>query len=342
MYSKLTDKVILTDHYDSRGGAKICKITIHHMAGNLSIETCGSVFQTREASANYGIGSDGRIGCYVYEENRAWSTANYTNDKQAINIELANDGGAETNWHVSDIAIEKCIDLCVDICQRYGFSLVYDETPNGSLTRHNMFMATTCPGGYLQSKFPYIAQEVNKRLSGDLPEVGTWFVVNDPDGIWLLDENGDHIEAYGQGTDVIYQGLGYQKYGYQYYYVQVNGDKKYGYMAKDFLSLKYPDVDPEPTPEPEPEPTPIPSPSDDEIIAELNATIEELNNKVMLQEKQIAELIHALTWSKCEFKIEEDNYYKIKMNKEETLCIKFAKDTEFEMKLDNGDNVKVK
>ena len=44
--------------------------------------------------------------------------------------------------------------------------MIYDETPNGSLTRHNMFVNTTCPGPYLQSKFPYIAEEVNKRLEG--------------------------------------------------------------------------------------------------------------------------------------------------------------------------------
>ena len=33
-------------------------ITIHHMAGNLSVETCGNVFAptSRKASANYGIG----------------------------------------------------------------------------------------------------------------------------------------------------------------------------------------------------------------------------------------------------------------------------------------------
>lgn len=37
------------------------------MAGNLSVETCGSVFRSREASAHYGIGSDGRIGQYVDE-----------------------------------------------------------------------------------------------------------------------------------------------------------------------------------------------------------------------------------------------------------------------------------
>ena len=161
--SNLTNVTILTDHYDSRNGSKIDKITIHHMAGNLSAETCGYVFQNVEASANYGVDIEGRIGCYVEEENRAWSTANYSNDKRAINIEVANDeiGG---NWHVSDKALESLINLCVDICKRYDFKLIYDGTPNGSLTRHNMFMATACPGPYLQGKFEYIAEEVNKRL----------------------------------------------------------------------------------------------------------------------------------------------------------------------------------
>ena len=144
---------------------KITKITIHHMAGNLTIEKCGDEFAspTRQGSSNYGIGTDGRIGMYVEEKNRAWTSSNASNDNMAVTIEVANDvyGG---NWHVSDTALEKCIELCVDICKRYNFKLVYDGTPNGSLTRHNMFMATTCPGEYLQSKFEYIAEEVNKRL----------------------------------------------------------------------------------------------------------------------------------------------------------------------------------
>lgn len=161
--SNLTNVTILNNHYSSRSGRNIEKITIHHMAGNLSVETCGELFKQVEASANYGIGTDGRVGCYVEEEYRAWSTTDYGNDSRAINIEVANDviGG---NWHVSDKALEKCIELCVDICKRYNFKLVYDGTPNGSLTRHNMFMATVCPGEYLQSKFEYIAEEVNKRL----------------------------------------------------------------------------------------------------------------------------------------------------------------------------------
>lgn len=166
--SSLTNVTILNNHYSSRQGNKIDKITIHHMAGNLSVEACGNLFKKVEASSNYGIGSDGRVGCYVEEENRAWTSANPANDRRAINIEVANDGGSP-NWHVSDTALQKTIELCVDICRRYGISrLNYTGDKNGNLTRHNMFMATTCPGPYLQSKFPYIADEVNKRLSNGI------------------------------------------------------------------------------------------------------------------------------------------------------------------------------
>lgn len=144
----------------------ITKITIHHMAGNLSIEKCGELFQTRQASSNYGIGSDGRVGMYVEEKDRSWCSSSYDNDHRAVTIEVANDGG-EPNWHVSDKALAKCIDLCVDICQRNGIArLNFTGDASGNLTQHNYFTATACPGPYLKSKFNYIADEVNRRLSG--------------------------------------------------------------------------------------------------------------------------------------------------------------------------------
>lgn len=147
----------------------IRKITIHHMAGILTVEECGEVFQRRGASTNYGIDGEGNVGLYVDESRRAWSTANPENDHQAINIELANDeiGG---DWHVSDTAIAKCIELCVDICKRNGIKKInYTGAKDGNLTMHRWFMATACPGDYLASKFPYIASEINKRLNGSTP-----------------------------------------------------------------------------------------------------------------------------------------------------------------------------
>ena len=66
------------------------KITIHHMAGNLSLKTLGDVFVSRKSSANYGIDSNGNIGLYVNECDRAWASSSYDNDSQAVTIEVAN------------------------------------------------------------------------------------------------------------------------------------------------------------------------------------------------------------------------------------------------------------
>lgn len=144
---------------------KIDKITIHHMAGNLSIETCGNVFQSRQASSNYGIGSDGRVGMYCEEKDRSWCSSSPSNDYRAVTIEVANcDTGGD--WPVSDKAYATLIKLCVDICKRNGISsLNYTGDANGNLTRHNMFEATSCPGPYLQARFAQIAREVNAQLN---------------------------------------------------------------------------------------------------------------------------------------------------------------------------------
>ena len=166
--SALVNYTCISPNSNNPRNAGIKKITIHHMAGNLSVETCGKIFASsaRQASSNYGIGSDGRVGMYVEEKNRSWCSSSPSNDHQAVTIEVANDetGG---DWHVSDKALAKLIDLCVDICQRNGIDrLNYTGDTAGNLTMHCWFSATSCPGPYLKSKFPYIAEEVNKRLGG--------------------------------------------------------------------------------------------------------------------------------------------------------------------------------
>ena len=157
-----------SNYTQGRKGYKVCKLTVHHMAGILTAEQCGKIFQApnRQASANYGIGNDGKIACYVGEENRAWTSASSSNDCQAITVEVSNCeiGG---DWKVSDKAWNALVNLAVDVCKRYGFRLVYDGTPNGSLTRHNMFAKTTCPGAYLQSRLPELANTVNAILDGN-------------------------------------------------------------------------------------------------------------------------------------------------------------------------------
>ena len=167
--SPLVDYVKISPNSTTPRSQPISVITIHHMAGNLSVEACGNVFATtdRQASSNYGIGSDGRVGMYVEEANRSWCSSNRENDNKAITIEVANDDTTSGKWHVSDAALSKLIDLCVDICQRNGIPrLNFTGDKTGNLTMHKWFTPTLCPGPYLESKFPYIAEQVNLRLTG--------------------------------------------------------------------------------------------------------------------------------------------------------------------------------
>lgn len=167
-YSKLVSYVQLSPNKTCPRTANIDRITIHHAAADAYVEALGALFaqKSRQASANYGIGSDGRIACFVEEENRAWTSGDRDNDMSAITIEVANCEGSPT-WAVSDKAYSALLDLCEDICRRHGFRLNFTGDKNGSLTMHKYFQPTTCPGPYLEAKFPEIAREVNRRLDGE-------------------------------------------------------------------------------------------------------------------------------------------------------------------------------
>lgn len=168
--SPLTEYVYLSPNADFPRENVIRKVTIHHMAGDLTLEGLGESFaqQDRRASSNYAIDSQGRVGLYVEEANQSWSSRSPDNDSQAVSIEVANDeiGG---EWHVSDTAYERLIDLCVDICRRNGIKeLEYTGDETGNLTLHSMFYSgTECPGPYLKSHMDEIASEVTWRLAGD-------------------------------------------------------------------------------------------------------------------------------------------------------------------------------
>ena len=162
--SSLVEYVYLSPSANFPRKGTIEKITIHHMAGDLRLETLGERFSNRDrqVSANYAIDSNGQVGLYVEEANRAWTSSNRENDHLAVTIEVAND----ENWHVSDAAYETLIELCVDICQRNGIeALFYTGDAQGNLTIHKMFTDTECPGPYLEGRMGEIANEVNRRLN---------------------------------------------------------------------------------------------------------------------------------------------------------------------------------
>lgn len=159
------------NHTSGRGGERVCKITPHHMAVRWTGERCAQSFDVRgrNASANYCIGYDGEIVGCVDENDRSWCSASGWNDRKAITIEVSNSstGG---DWPISQKSWDSLVRLCADICRRYGFRLSYDGTRNGSLTEHQMFAATNCPGPYLHARMGELARQVNAMLdSGAAP-----------------------------------------------------------------------------------------------------------------------------------------------------------------------------
>ena len=73
--------------------------------GELKVEALGELFANpnRQASSNYGIGSDGRIAMFVEEADRSWCTSSKANDNRAITIEVANITGSP-NYNISSAA----------------------------------------------------------------------------------------------------------------------------------------------------------------------------------------------------------------------------------------------
>lgn len=147
----------------------ISKITLHHMAGNLSLEAFGDLVAkpSRQMSANYTVDINGNIGLYCDEKDRSWCSSSPSNDHRAITVEIANDSFAPS-WTVSDATLNAVIDLCVDICKRNNMpGLTWTGDSSGTLTCHYMFANTECPGPYLKSKMPWIAEEVTRRVKGE-------------------------------------------------------------------------------------------------------------------------------------------------------------------------------
>ena len=174
--SSLISYIKLSPNCTKKRKHTIDTITIHCTAGQCSVETLGYLFSKpeRKASCNYGIGSDGRIALIVDEENRSWCSSNRENDNRAITIEVSSDNKAP--YAVADDVLDSLIMLLVDICKRNNIpKLVWSVNKadrvnhrNGcNMTCHRDFANKECPGEYLYGKHGWIADQVNKRLTGN-------------------------------------------------------------------------------------------------------------------------------------------------------------------------------
>ena len=171
--SKLVNYTRISPNRSVNRNHKIDTISIHCVVGQCSVETLGSIFASasKEASSNYGIGYDGRIGMYLEEKDRSWCTSSASNDNRAITIEVASD--TFEPYKVNDAAYKSLIKLLVDICKRNGIKkLVWSTNKsermnhlNGcNMTVHRDYANKSCPGDYLYNLHGQIAKEVNAQL----------------------------------------------------------------------------------------------------------------------------------------------------------------------------------
>lgn len=177
--------------------AAIRRSTPHCVTGNLTIEATLGLARFINynskigASCNYAIGTDGRIGLGVEENNRSWCSSNRTNDHESITTEIANNGGAP-DWRMSDVAINAWLDMTVEQIRFYGFNKVnYQPKPANIgttqveawiktwakkdewiITLHCWYKPKECPGPYFIRQLPWLVKEMNKRLqdSNWIPE----------------------------------------------------------------------------------------------------------------------------------------------------------------------------
>lgn len=182
----------LSPNHSGQRTHSIDRITPHCVVGQLSAETICACFPAgRDASCNYGIGTDGRVSLCVEEKNRSWCTSSNANDQRAVTIECASD---KTEPYTMNSAVyNSLIKLCTDICKRNGKKKLLwfadkDKSINYApksdemvITVHRWFANKSCPGDWLYARLGDLAAKVTAALGGtaQTPSVdtSTWYRV---------------------------------------------------------------------------------------------------------------------------------------------------------------------
>lgn len=176
--SKMVTYTKLSPNHSGQRTHAIDRITPHCVVGQCSVETLGNIFYpaSRQASCQYGIGTDGKVGMYVEEKNRSWCSSSNANDQRAVTIECASD--TRHPYIMNSVVYAKLIKLCVDICKRNGKKkLLWFADKNKTLnyipksdemvlTVHRWFANKSCPGDWLYSRLGDLAAKVTAELAG--------------------------------------------------------------------------------------------------------------------------------------------------------------------------------
>ena len=203
--SSLVNYKLLSPNY-SAGRLNITRCAIHCVVGQVTVQRLGQIFAptARQASSNYGIGLDGKVGMYVEQKNRSWCTSSAWCDNRAITIEVASD--SYHPYAVTTAAYNATIKLVADIAMRNGKKKVIwiaDKAKNLAynpandqllLTAHRFYASKACPGDYLFNRFNDIAAKANQIIKqSEDPDI-TWGVDDYVDGLYKYVLNRKHDE----------------------------------------------------------------------------------------------------------------------------------------------------
>ena len=183
--SKLVVHTKLSPNHSGQRTHSIDRISPHCVVGQVTAESLGNLFAraSYQASSNYGIDKDGRVGLYVEEKNRSWCTSSSANDQRAVTIECASD--TSSPYRMNDVVYQTLVGLCADICRRNGKKKLLwfgdkNKTLNYSpasdemvITVHRWFANKSCPGDWLYSRLGDLAQKVTAELGDATAPAGT-------------------------------------------------------------------------------------------------------------------------------------------------------------------------
>lgn len=176
--SSLVSYTKISPNKNSPRNHAIDRITPHCVVGQLSAESICGCFTSpsREASCNYGIGTDGRVSLCVEEKDRSWCSSSGANDHRAVTIECASD--MTEPYAMNDRVYSSLVNLCTDICKRNGKNELLWFSDKGTrnsyepksnemvLTVHRDYANKSCPGNWLYARLGNLAAKVTENLNG--------------------------------------------------------------------------------------------------------------------------------------------------------------------------------
>ncbi len=180
--SPMVEYTKLSPNHSGQRTHGIDRITPHCIVGQATAEGLGDWFAkaSTQASSNYGIDKDGRVGMYVEEKNRSWCSSSNANDQRAVTIECASDTAEP--YAFRDVVYQTLIKLCADICRRNGKkkllwlgdkdrTLAYEPAADEMvLTVHRWFANKSCPGNWLMARMDDLASKVTAALGAPVAE----------------------------------------------------------------------------------------------------------------------------------------------------------------------------